>query len=128
MKKLEPDATVKENRDLKYLTASKSTKIDIRVGSYYSKLKPKQRLRFDRLVDSLCRNLGLNKQRNPLELILVRFVAINSLRIEYALEEIIDNSQMGFQSKHEKWILQAQRETDNMLKTLSLLSKKALSI
>ena len=120
MKKLLPQIT---QRDLSYFKKSKIDKMAIRVGQYYSKLKSNQRDRFDRIIRSLCHKYGLIQNKCPLEMILMRQIALNSIRIEEAESWLIDNPDKMWITDVEKWLLLIQKERREAVNLLASLVK-----
>lgn len=101
----------------------KSDDLCIRIGIFYSKLKTNQKMRFDKVINALSRKYKLYPNKNPLEILLVRQIALNTLRIEEAELELMQGNDVKYSSDIEKWLFLAQKERREALNTLSLLLK-----
>lgn len=120
-KKVYPIATKEEREDLRRLDGL--SKDSIRIGIFYSKLTQHQKSRFQRIVKSLARKLALELNRNPLEMILVRQIALNSIRIEDAELSIIEGENPKYMSNVEKWLFLAQKERRDAISLLATVAR-----
>lgn len=102
---------------------SEADATDARIGSYWSKLTYRQKERFTRISKSIQRQLKVYPQRNPLETILVRQIALNTIRIELAESDLLEDKEDKYSSNMEKWLLLAQKERRDAITTLSSLIK-----
>ena len=100
-----------------------SEKIDYGIELYYKKLNEEKKGRFDRIVTSIVKNFDLKKSKNPLETLLARQIALNTIRIEEAELDIIDQKFAKYGDKIEKWLFSAQKERRDAMTTLSNLLK-----
>ncbi len=97
--------------------------IDLRIGAYFSSLTKHQKTRFKRIEGSLARKLGLKLNQSPIEMILVRQIALNTVRIEEAELDIINNKEEEYGKKIEDWLFRAQRERREAISTLTTITK-----
>jgi len=121
MKKKSPFATDKEIEILKKLNPHQ---IDTRIGHYYRKLEKFQKRRFTRITASIAKRLGLKLNQCPVEIILIRQIALNTIRIEEAELYLLNHAEEKWENeKLEKWLVTAQKERREAIKDLSSLSK-----
>jgi len=100
-------------------------KKDIQVGRFYSKLDRNTQGRFKRIVGSLVRKLNLNIRSSPAEMLLIRQIAYNSIRIENAEKAILSGEQEIYSSDAEKWLFLAQKERRDAISLLDTMTKVA---
>jgi hypothetical protein len=123
MKLQSPEGSQKDRA--KYQKLDEQEQQNIRLGMCYQKLEDYQRARFDRIVGSLARDIGINRYQSPREMILIRQIALNTIRIERAELDIMEGKVEAYVSKVETWLIKMQRERCNALKTLSTITKVA---
>jgi hypothetical protein len=97
---------------------------NIRIGAYYSKLKTNQKKRFENIVRAISRRLKLFARKNPVEYILIRQIALNTIRIEEAELSLMDGINEKYASDVEKWLLLAQKERRDAMTTLFTIMKR----
>lgn len=123
MQRKQPHLIQKDSKKLERAEDS-SDKDNIRIGAYYSKLKTNQKKRFDKIVLSISNKLKINSIKNPLEIILVRQIALNTVRIEEAELAMFNSNDEKYLVAIEKWLFSAQRERREAMSTLMTLTKK----
>jgi len=96
---------------------------EARIGAYFRKLTKDQKARFNRIVSSICKKEGVTYAKYPIELILIRQIALNTVRIEQGELEILDGRAEAYTSDAEKWLLALQKERREAMKDLILLLK-----
>jgi len=97
---------------------------DIRIGAYYSKLKTNQKKRFDHIVRAITYKFKIYPRKSPLETILVRQIALNTVRIEEAELAWIDEDKDRYDSPINKWLFDAQKERRQTIESLSTIMKR----
>ena len=96
---------------------------DVRIGHFYRKLGDYQKRRFNRIVNSLAYKLNLALNQCPIEMILMRQIALMTVKIDEAELQIINNPEEKYASDAEAWILRAQKERRGALELLSRMGK-----
>lgn len=94
-----------------------------RIGSYYSELQHYQKLRFDKIVRDIAHKFRVYVKANPLEYILIRQIALNTIRIDEAERALILGKEPQYTSAVEKWLFSAQKERREAIQTLFTLFK-----
>lgn len=119
MKKIDPTQTrrEKDNLDKDY------NAVDLRVGHYFRKLSKPQKQRFNRIVNSIAYKYGLALNRHPTEMIIIRDVALFTVRIEAAQRRILGGELPEYIDEMEEWIFKAQKERRESINLLSKLVK-----
>jgi len=107
----------------KIVSPAKLEQIDIRVGKDYRLLSYDKRRRFDRIVESLARKLNLALNQCPLEMIMMRQIAMLIIRISQAEVDIIEGVVEKYNSNAEKWILLARKELRDSINCLSSITQ-----
>lgn len=97
--------------------------VDTRVGQYYSLLSGSQKKRFGHITKAIQRNLKMYPRRNPVETILIRQIAFNTLRIEEAEIDVLKDASKKYSSDVEKWIFLARKERREAITTLFTIIK-----
>lgn len=120
MKRNNPIVTYNEKRKILSLE-KKVDKIDVRIGRYYSNLEEYQKKRFDRLVGSLARRYDIALNQSPMEMILIRQIALNTIRIEEAELYLVKNPDQQWSTDVEKWLFLSQKERREAINLLSTL-------
>jgi len=119
MKKIDPTATLRE----KGLIEKKDFKaIDIRVGHYFRKLDKEQKYRFNRIVHSIARKYMLALNRYPTEMLLIRDIALLTVRIEMMEREVLGKALC---MQEEELILKWQKERREAINLLTKIVKVA---
>ncbi len=121
-KREEIESTTKEKKHVKKID-NDLDKFAIRIGAYYSKFNTHQRKRFKHIVASFGNKLGIDRRKSPIEVTLIRLIAANLIRVEYALAKVIDTEDPDYASNMEKWLLQNQKEIRDGIQLLSTLTK-----
>lgn len=98
-------------------------RLNLRIGAYYSKLKTNQKKRFDAIARAISRNLNIFISKHPLETLLVRQIALNTVRIEEAELDIMNTVDTKYVASIEKWLFSAQKERRDTMLTLNTLQK-----
>ena len=120
MQPLEGEANTKQLAQLE--SARKNAEVtEARIGMYYRKLTRDQRGRFDRIVNGISKKEGICVTKNPLELILARQIALNTVRIEQGELDILNGVAERYSHDAEKWLLLLQKERREAMKDLVLL-------
>jgi len=120
MKKLSPLFTQKEAARL---AGAKGGKQDLRIGQYYTTLPKNNKDRFNRIAGSLARRYDLALNKYPAEMLLIRQIAMDTLKIEELELHLLNNPQDKWVSMAEKWLLLAKKERRETISTLSTLVK-----
>ena len=97
---------------------------NMRIGAYYSKLKTNQKKRFQTISGAITRRFEIFARKNPLEMLLVRQIALNTIRIEEAELAILDGAKEKFLDAIEKWLFLAQKERREAISTLFNIMKR----
>lgn len=122
MQRTSVDKDWKEERTISGLEA-RAEQLNIRIGAYFSELDPKQKQRFTRIVNHISKRFKLKAYDNPLEYILIRQIALNSIRIEKTEKKLLEDENYAHDDKLEKWLLGIQAERRNAMETLWTLIK-----
>ena len=123
-KALHPDGGEVERALVKKAKNSED-KYNLRIGAFYSKFNTHQRKRFNKIVDSICRKLGIHQYRSPVEMTLVRLIAVNQIRVEKAMNEAMGEENPEYGSDREKWLLLNQKEIREGINLLNNITKVA---
>lgn len=97
---------------------------NIRIGAYYSKLKTNQKKRFESIASAISKKFKIFSRKNPLEILLVRQIALNTIRIEEAELAILDGGEEKFLAAVEKWLFLAQKERREAIATFFAITKR----
>ncbi len=102
---------------------NESEELSIRIGVYYSKLKTNQKKRFNSIVKAICKKFVIYIRKHPLEMILVRQIALNTIRIEEVELALMEGAIEKYSDAKEKWLFSAQKERRDAMTTLQSLLK-----
>ena len=105
-------------------TERKAEAQNIRIGAYYSKLKTNQKKRFESIASAISRKFKIFSRKNPLEMLLVRQIALNTIRIEEAELAILNGGEEKFLAAVEKWLFLAQKERREAIATFFSITKR----
>lgn len=97
--------------------------VDLRIGHFYRKLAEYQQKRFNRVVASIGNKLNVNLNQNPVKMILIRQIALNTVRIEEAELYLINHPVDKWVAEVENWLIKAQRERREAISLLSIMTK-----
>ena len=136
---MQPKSPTETTRDQKIIEpfVEDSDKLNIRIGAYYTKLKTNQKNRFGSIERSIKSKLELTNRNNPMEMILVRQIALNTIRIEEAELDFMDakkefkcegcgkitTREDKYKATVDKWIFSAQKERRDAMTTLTTILK-----
>jgi len=122
---MQPKSAIKNTREEKAieLIDRNSDKLNIRIGAYYTKLKTNQKSRFNSIVKSITTKLEVTNRHNPMEMLLVRQIALNTIRIEEAELDVMEGHEEKYLAAIEKWLFNAQKERRDAMTTLSTILK-----
>ena len=95
-----------------------------RIGAYFSKLNTHQKKRFQSVVKSITHKFSVTARQNPLEIILIRQIALNTIRIEQAELDILNGGEDKYLSAIEKWLFSAQKERREAISTFFNIQKR----
>jgi hypothetical protein len=96
-----------------------------RIGLFYHKLPKAQKKRFDKVSYTIVKKMKLDFARNPLEVLLVRQIAMNTIKIEQAELDLIEGKAEHYTSDVEKWLFLAQKERRETMLNLVMIAKTA---
>lgn len=96
----------------------------IRIGSYFNELTKSQRARFKTIVSALSKRFSATARANPLETLLIRQIALNTVRIESAEQDIAKGKVDAYSSDVSKWLFAAQKERREAMDTLLIIIKR----
>lgn len=116
MESLEPDVATRDNREIKKFV-KKSGRIKKWIGGFYKLLDNEQQIRFRKLLHAWCEKFSIplspdqyNKDsQETLELLLLKQIALNTIRIEMA-EYLILGDKTSQYTKVEDYYLAYQKE------------------
>ena len=97
---------------------------NLRIGAYYSKLKTNQKKRFEAITRAISHRFKIFARKNPLEILLVRQIALNTIRIEEAELALIEGGQEKYLAAIEKWLFLAQKERREAISTFFSIMKR----
>jgi len=121
---LQAEVTTKEKQKLAQLEVLEDKDyVGARIGIFYHKLPKRQKRRFDRVCTTICRKMKIEFAKNPLEMLLIRQVAMNTIRIEQAELDLLEGKYAKYTSDIEKWLFLAQKERRDAMAGLILLYK-----
>ena len=121
MKKNNPLMTTHEADRLKNL---KPEKTDLRIGKFYSHLYDWQKKKFDRIVSTVARKYDLELNRNPVEMILIRQIAMCFVRIDEGELFLRHNADHKWVTDLDnKWLPTMRKELREALRDLSTMVK-----
>lgn len=114
-----------KDQDLKKVESidRNAEKLDIRIGAYYSSLKTNQKKRFNSIIGAISRKFGLLISKHPLEMLLVRQIALHTVRIEEAELNVATEKEPKYVAVIEKWLFSAYKERREVMVTLNTLQK-----
>jgi len=119
MKRISPALTTKEQEKINSLRLI--TSVDVRVGRYYSHLETHQRKRFKNIVSSITTKYGIKQRDHPVETLLIRQIALNTIRIEETELELRNIPDEKWHSDKEKWLFLAQKERREAIALLNTI-------
>jgi hypothetical protein len=96
----------------------KIDKLQIRVGEFFRKLTESQKHRYYRIMKGIARKYELSLNQHPVEMILIRQIALSTVRIEAAEAKVVGDEKEEFIGKVEAWIFKMQEERRNAINTL----------
>lgn len=115
MKKLSPLYSTKEYQKI---IDSNPEKVDIRIGFFFSKLPTYQKQRFNRIVTSIARKLNVALNQCQIEIILIRQIALDTIKIDEAELFLINNPESKWVSQTEEFLFKAKKERREAIKDL----------
>src|SRR3990167_66636 len=101
----------------------KASLVMCRFGEFFLKLNIKQQKRFHRIVGSLARHYGISQNQAPMEMILIRQIAMNTIKIEDGEAHIMDNPDKKWVSGVEDFLIKLQKERREAIESLATLAK-----
>lgn len=109
-------ATINDNDKL--VSKDKIDKLQIRVGEFFRQLTMSQKQRYYRIIKGIARKYELSMNSNPVEMILIRQIALSTVRLENAESKVINVEDKEYSGDIEKWIFKIQEERRNAIITL----------
>lgn len=121
---MQPNSPIETSRERAKLEQLDSVcRNSLVIGEYYDKFSQVQKARFNRIVNSIARKMGVALNRSPMPVILIRQIAFNTIRIEQSEAQLIEEK-IGFTLNDiEKWRFQAQKDLRESMETLMTLLK-----
>jgi hypothetical protein len=121
---LEAELTTKEKQKLSQLEVLEDKDyVGARIGIFYHKLPKKQKRRFDRVCTTICRKMKIEFAKSPLEMLLIRQIAMLTIRIEQAELDILEGRAERYSKDIESWLFLAQKERREAMSLLMLFHR-----
>lgn len=120
---MKKDNPLYTNDEKKALDSRATSLDDLRIGRFYHNMADWQKKKFNRIANSLAYAHNLAKNRNPLEMMLIRHIALHQVRIDEAESLLQRKPDEKFSRAIDGWLVTMYREIRGAIKDLKLMNQ-----